>query len=252
MPISMLNYCKNGKLMDDSPLSLTGTRSRDSVNIPAPNNIALTDYINIDFFIGRERVFSQESIAESDVKPYHADCRMGYPDLAPAPVDTLATVKIGTSADNDSAVGSNYVKDKVGKVIWRTTSKGISGTQQATYMNGYHKKRPGNTYGGRTQINYRQVGSNNGMERMGYHWIAYPDGYLAGARIDLTPYTELAAVDATWRNMFLNINQNSSTMNGFPHIVVCCSAWTPSGSKNGTTYEFTEACLESTFTGGNP
>ena len=107
MPISMLNYCKNVKLMDDSPLSLTGTRSRDSVGIPSPNDIALTDYIDIDFFAGRERVFSQESIAESDVKPYHADCRIAYPDLAAAPIATLATVKIGTSADNDDKVGNS-------------------------------------------------------------------------------------------------------------------------------------------------
>lgn len=252
MAISMLNYCKNVKLMDDSPLSLTGTRSRDSVGIPSPNDIALTDYINVDFFAGRERVFSQDSIAESDVKPYHADCRIGYPDLAPAPVDTLATVKIGTSADNDDNVGNSYIPDKVGKVIWRTTSIGVLFTNQATYMNGYHKKRPGNTSGGRTSLNYRQIGPNNGAERMGYHWVGFPDGYLAGPRIDLTPYTELDDVDPKWKNMFVNINMSSSTMEQFPHIVVVCSAWTPSGTANGTTYEFAEPQLESTFDGGNP
>lgn len=249
MTISM-GWIKNWKLMSAEPVALGGTRCRDSINQPAPAPIAVTDFIDWDFCIGRERTFSQVSTAESDVKPYNADGRMGYPDLAPAPVDTLAQIRIGTASDNMANTTDPYVTDKVGKVIWRTVCKGVLGTPQATYMNGYFKMRPANNSGGRARVDYRYVGSKNGMERMGYHWLAYPDGYLQGARIDLTSYMELPALNDKWKSKTDSVVKNN--LQNWPHIIVCCSAWTPSGSANGTTYDFAEARLESTFSGGNP
>lgn len=249
MTISM-GWIKNWKLMSAEPVALGGTRCRDSINQPAPAPIAVTDFINWDFCIGRERTFSQVSTAESDVKPYNADCRMGYPDLAPKPVENLAIVRIGTASDNMAGTTDSRVTDKIGKVIWKTICEGISGSKQATYMNGYFKLRPANTSGGRTIVDYRYVGSKNGMERMGYHWLGYPDGYLQGARFDLTSYMELDPDNTKWKSRTVNISFED--IQNYPHIIVCCSAWTPTGSANGTTYEFAEARFESTFSGGNP
>ena len=249
MTISM-GWIKDWKLMSAEPVALGGTRCRDSINKPAPAPIAVTDFINWDFGIGRERAFSQVSTAESDVKPYNADCRIAYPEASPAPIETLALIRIGTASDNMANTTDPGVTDKKGKVIWRTVCKGVSGTTQATYMNGYFKMRPANNNGGRALVDYRSVGSKNGMERMGYHWLAYPDGYLQGARIELTSYLELTPGNDRWRSLSQSVVK--SNLQNWPHIIVCCSAWTPSGTANGTTYDFAEARFESTFSGGNP